>query len=99
MEKKDIQHIAELARISFAAEKKEHYEKEFSSVLAFVEKLNEADVGNTAPMTGGTVQKNSMRDDREVDTALEGKAEDLRNAIPKKKEGWAEVKAVFEPHT
>ena len=90
-----VRHIADLARIDLVEDDEKKYRNELSSILKFVEALTELDTENISPFTCGGDQKNSMRADAEVDGTLEGKAEDLRNAIPEKKENYLKVKAVF----
>ena len=93
---KDVQHIAELARIELTQEEKDKFEKELSGILDFFEQLNEVDTEGVLPMAGGTASENRMREDSAVDVALEGKSAELLQAIPEKKEGWVKVKAVFK---
>lgn len=91
----DVQHIARLARLALTDEEEEKFEKELSSILGFVEKLNEADTAGVMPMTGGSLLEHVMREDAVADSALEGKHERLLAAVPEKKDGWVKVKAVF----
>ncbi|MEK7541893.1 MAG: Asp-tRNA(Asn)/Glu-tRNA(Gln) amidotransferase subunit GatC [Patescibacteria group bacterium] len=92
----DVQHIARLARLALTEEEEEKFEKELSSILGFVEKLNEADTKGVMPMTGGTMLEHVMRDDAVPDSALEGCHEQLFSAVPEKKDRWVKVKKVFE---
>lgn len=94
--KKDVQHIARLARIELTPDEEQKFETEISAILGFVEKLSEVNTERVEPMTGGTVEKNAMRPDEQQDTNLEGRHEALINAVPEKKGEWVKVKAVFE---
>ena len=93
--KKDVQHIAHLARLALTAEEEDRFVGELSAILGFVEKLNEADTEGVMPMTGGTMLAHVMREDAVSDPVLEGKHEQLLSAVPEKKDGWVKVKAVF----
>ena len=94
--KKDVEHIAALARIKLTAEEKEKMEKELSAILGFVEKLNEVETADIEPMAGGTGLQNIWREDKQIDKSLEQKSAELINAAPKRKDDWIKVKAIFE---
>lgn len=96
LSRSEVRHIARLARLALTAEEEEKFEKELSSVLGFVEKLNEADTASVMPMTGGSLLKHVMREDAAADTTLEGRREALLAAVPEKKDDRVRVKAVFE---
>ena len=93
--RKDLGHIAKLARIELGEEEKTKFEKDLSAILEFVEKLSEVDTTNVEPMTGGTILENVMRADAQVDKSLEGKSAELIDAAPERKGGYIKVKAVF----
>ena len=93
--KKDVEHIAKLARIELSENEKEKYEKDLSEILSFVEKLNEVDTKNILPMTGGTILKNVLRKDEQEDKDLENRQEKLVEAAPENEKGFIKVKSVF----
>lgn len=93
--KKDVQHIAKLARIELTPEEEIKFEKELSAILGFVDKLNEVNTENVEPMTGGTMLENVMREDVQFDKDLQGKEAALLDAVPEKERGYVKVKAVF----
>ena len=94
--KKEVEHIAKLARLEISEKEKPKFEKELSDILGFVEKLNEVDTAGVAPLTGGTDLKNILRPDEQVNKELEGVSEKLLGHTPDKKEGWVRVRAVFQ---
>lgn len=96
---KDIEYIARLARIDLTVKEKQRFENDLPSILEFVETLKKVDTENILPVTGGTDQKNTVRDDMEINEALEEKAGKLLDAVPEKEGNYAKVKAVFESHT
>lgn len=93
--REDVEHIAHLARIELTEAEKAKLEKDLSTILEFVEKLNEVDTKNVEPVTGGTTLESAMRRDEQIDKNLEGKSAELLEAIPEKKGGWVKVKAIF----
>ncbi|MFY9462710.1 MAG: Asp-tRNA(Asn)/Glu-tRNA(Gln) amidotransferase subunit GatC [Candidatus Sungiibacteriota bacterium] len=105
--REEVKRIAALARITLTAEEEELYEKELSSVLAFVAELEKLDVRDVAPMTGrpngrasprwagGTDLMTVMHEDAVGDADLEGKSADLLAAVPECENGWVKVKSVF----
>lgn len=90
---KEVEHIANLARIELTEAEKQKFEKELSATLDFIGKLNEADTKDIEPMTGGTDLINITRPD-EKEKPL-GDAESLVGASPTKENNFIEVKAVF----
>lgn len=97
--RKDVEHIARLARIELSEAEKAKFEKELAGILEFVEKLNAVDTSKVEPLTGGTELMNVMREDEpsaDSGERIADRAEDLIDAAPKKRGGYVEVKAVFE---
>lgn len=94
--KKDVEHIANLARIELTAAEKEKFAGELTAILDFVEKLNEVDTSNVLPLAGGIDLPNVLRPDEELDKSLESKQAEMLIQAPDKKGEWVRVKAVFE---
>lgn len=94
--RKDVEHIARLARIELTDGEKTKFEKELSTILLFIEKLGELDTANVEPMAGGTLERNVMRGDETQDDKLQGKSAELLHQSPDMKDGWVKVKKVFE---
>ena len=93
--REEIKRIAALARIALTAEEEGLYEKELSSVLAFVAELEKLDVAGVMPMTGGTDLMSIMREDTMADADLEGKSAAMLVAVPERRDGWIKVPSVF----
>ncbi|MDP3710124.1 MAG: Asp-tRNA(Asn)/Glu-tRNA(Gln) amidotransferase subunit GatC [bacterium] len=93
--KKDVEHIAKLARLEIGEKEKTKFEKELSEILDFIEKLNEVDTTGILPVTGGVELANILRPDEEVTQELEDKAEELLGGAPETKENWIKVRAIF----
>ena len=49
LSKEEIQHLAELARIKLSDKEKEGLKKDLSSILDYINKLNEADTTGVEP--------------------------------------------------
>jgi len=61
--KQQVEHMAELAKLELTATEIAQRASEFSDILGYIEKLNEVDISNVEPMTGGTDLVNKLRDD------------------------------------
>ncbi len=61
--KEEIEHIATLARLSLSEEEKELFGSQLSSVLDYMEKLNELDTKDIEPTSHVLTLSNVMRDD------------------------------------
>lgn len=90
---KQIEHLAELARLKLADEEKEKMAGELSAILGFVEKLKEVDAVDALPAAHAIGEFNVMREDeiRQYDRQKE-----LVDAAPAKKDNLVKVKAVFD---
>ncbi|MCX6763048.1 MAG: Asp-tRNA(Asn)/Glu-tRNA(Gln) amidotransferase subunit GatC [Candidatus Moranbacteria bacterium] len=92
--KKEVQKIANLARIEISEEEADKYSTELSDILGFVEKLNEANTEKIEPIAHITGAKNVTREDKVVEYSDETK-ENIANNFPEKKDRFNKVKAVF----
>lgn len=61
--KEDIEHISSLARLSLTEKEKELFGSQLSSVLDYMEKLNELDTTDVEPTSHVLPLSNVMRDD------------------------------------
>ena len=90
---KQIEHLAELARLKVSDEEKEKMAGELSAILGFVEKLDQADVAGVLPTGNAAGIFNAMRQDA-VDQY--DKQKELVEAAPASKDNLVKVKAVLE---
>lgn len=60
---REIDHIAKLARLELTGEHKERFKKELSSILGYIDKLNEVDVSGVEPLYQVTGMVNRTRED------------------------------------
>jgi aspartyl-tRNA(Asn)/glutamyl-tRNA(Gln) amidotransferase subunit C len=61
--KEEIEHIASLARLSLTEREKELFGSQLSSILDYMEKLNELDTRNVEPTSHVLPLSNVVRDD------------------------------------
>ena len=95
LEKKDIEHLAELARIELADGEEARILSDLKGILEYVEKLRAVDTDGVEPMAGGTLSVNECRshDDK---TLVSTPAEELSRAFPEREEDYLKVPCVFE---
>ncbi|MEK7479219.1 MAG: Asp-tRNA(Asn)/Glu-tRNA(Gln) amidotransferase subunit GatC [Patescibacteria group bacterium] len=95
LEKKDIEHLAELARIDISESEEEKILHDLKGILGYVEKLREVNTEGVTPMAGGTIHVNDYRAD-DVEVSVSTPAEELRAAFPERQEDYLRVPYVFE---
>ena len=93
IDKDTVKHISKLARISVDEKKIGSLSKDLSSIMQFIEKLNELNTDKTAPLTSIINASLKSRDDEVKD----GKIRDqiLKNS-PEKNEEFFVVPKVLE---
>lgn len=94
---KELEHLAALARIKISEKEKEGLQKDLSSILNYIETLNEVGVINTEPLFQVTGIVNSWREDTnrgefKMDEVLNEK---LIGQAPDKKDRLIKVKSVL----
>lgn len=91
--KKDVEYVAELARLSFNEEEKEELIDDLNKVLGYVEKLNELDTEDTDIIVNPYYIENKFRED-EIEPSM-GLKSVLDNA-PQKLEEYIMVPKIIE---
>ena len=61
--KKDVEYIAELARLKLNEEEIKNYTVQLNEILTYVEKLNEIDTTNVEPLSHPVEENNVFRED------------------------------------
>lgn len=89
---KDVEHVAELARLSFSEEGKQKLAKELNSILDYMEQLNSLDTTNVEPLSHVIELQNVFRDDVRKECLTREEA--LQNA-PAKSEKFFKVPKVI----
>jgi aspartyl-tRNA(Asn)/glutamyl-tRNA(Gln) amidotransferase subunit C len=92
---KEVEHIAELARLELTEKEKEMFLGQLSAILDYVEKLNKVNTDGVEETSQVTGLINAIREDKEGEASKELINDILDNA-PDKEEGLFRVKSVFE---
>ena len=91
--KKEVEHVAKLARIALKDEEAEQLTQQLSDILTYVEKLNELDTKDVEPTSHVLPVRNVLREDEVCGSIDRGKA--LVNA-PDRTEEFFRVPKVIE---
>jgi len=91
--KKTIEHLAELARIELDKKEEEKLSKDLEKILEYFGELKELDTANIESMAGGTWETDVFRDDAPERTPDTGKG---KSQFPEAENGYLKVPPVFE---
>jgi len=92
--KKEVEHIAKLARISLTQEEIGKFQKELSSILDYIEKLKEVDVEQAKPTSHSVSIENVMREDEYASQTPELKKK-LIEKFPDAEKGCLKTKSIL----
>ncbi len=90
---KDVEHVANLARLDLSAAEKEQFAGQLNAILKYAEKLNQLDTDGIEPTSHVLPLANVMREDEAKDSWPVEKV--LLNA-PEEEDGQFKVPAVLE---
>ena len=90
---KEVEHIAQLARLELSAEELEHYREQLSAILDHVAQLQKLDTASIPPMSAVFSSDSHLRDDISRPSLPNEKI--LANAA-NKEQGQFKVPPVFE---
>jgi len=90
--KKDVEKIAELAKLKFSNEELENFTPQMNEILSYMDKLNELDTENVKPLSHPVEQINVFRVDELKDSIL---TEDALKNAPDKTETHFKVPKVI----
>lgn len=96
--KKDIEHVAALARIRLGDKEQEKMSKELKAILGYIDKLKEADTEGVEPIANIVGLENVLRKDEPNKKPLAEQAVDsvkLVEMAPDNKDNLIKVPAVF----
>jgi len=93
LSRKEVDHIAQLARLALTREEKERYREQLSDILDHVAQLQELDTSQIPPTSSVLPPRSRLRED-EITPCLDVK-DALRNA-PQTKEDQFRVPPVLE---
>ena len=105
-----IEHILKLARVQIKGAEKDSIEKDFSSIINFVKKIEKLETNKVKPMSYPVDIYNAVREDKtingkksrsKVGTPTEASEQMTNNkklidAAPDKKDNYVKVKEVFK---
>ncbi len=91
--KKDVEYVAELARLSFDENEKDDLAKDLNQILAYVEKLGELDTENEDIIVNPYYIENKFRED-EVTPSM--KIEDVLKNAPETLEEYVLVPTIIK---
>ncbi len=89
---KDVEHIAELARLEFGEQEKQRLTHELNDILKYIEQLNKLDTSNVEPLSHVIELNNVFREDVVRPSISTDDA--LKNA-PAKKDSFFKVPKVI----
>ena len=93
LSKKDMKHLAELARLQLDPKEEEKLLKDLQNILTHFESLKALDTSNVAPLTGGTTLQNVFREDSSRENTNQSKGTEN---FPESQKGFLKVPPVFE---
>ena len=89
----DVQHIANLARLTFDEQEMESYQYQLSRILDYIEKLNQLDTEGVPPTSHVIPIRNVMKPDEKRDLF---QREDIIANAPSAEQGYFEVPKVID---
>jgi aspartyl-tRNA(Asn)/glutamyl-tRNA(Gln) amidotransferase subunit C len=93
--KKEVEHIAKLARLGLTEKEREKMQKELSLILYYIEKLKEVDVSKVKPTSHSIKVENVTRND-EVRSLKPEVRRKIIEQVPETKAGYLKVKSIFK---
>lgn len=93
--KKEVEHIAGLARIKLTEKEKDKTTKELGAILGYIDKLKEVDVEGVEPIAHITGLTDVFKND-EPSGLDQVEPEKLLKETPARKDNYVKVKEVFE---
>jgi aspartyl-tRNA(Asn)/glutamyl-tRNA(Gln) amidotransferase subunit C len=91
--KKELEHIAVLARLELNEDEKELFSHQIGDILAYIEKLNELNTEDVEPMAYAATFKNVFREDKAVPSLIREMV--LQNS-PSQTSGFFKVPKVLD---
>lgn len=92
--RKEVQHVAQLARLGLNGKEVKEMQKTLSSILDYIEKLKKVDISGVDLYISSGNLKNVMREDRgDGEPKIDNKK--LLELTPEKKGGYVKVKQIL----
>ncbi len=96
--KKEVEHIAGLARIKFSDKEKEKMASELGAILGYIDKLKEVNTDGVEPVSNITGLENVLRKDEPIEKPRRDVGADavkLMEMAPDSKDNFVKVPAIF----
>jgi len=93
--KKSLEHLADLARLDLTEQEKEKFTDDLEKILHHFQELRELDTENVQPMAGGTESNNVLRED-EIEENRFTNAAKIVEQFPNRADGFLKIPPVFE---
>jgi len=96
--KKEVKHIAKLARLGLTEKEIEKYQKELSSILDYIKRLERVDseISNLPSISHPSEFENIIRSDKESEKC-KGQGAKLLDLAPQTEKGYLKVRSVLNP--
>lgn len=94
LSEKEVERIAQLARLRLTPQELKRYQKDLSLILDYIGQLKKADVEGVSPTSHSVAVENVMRKD-EFHMAESVRAHKLVEAAPLQEDGYIKVKAIL----
>lgn len=91
--KKDVEHVAKLARLGLSEAEKDLFASQLSNILEYAETINKLDTSKVQPTSHVIPMKNVLREDRAVKFA---DAEAIISNAPKEEDHMFSVPKIME---
>jgi aspartyl-tRNA(Asn)/glutamyl-tRNA(Gln) amidotransferase subunit C len=93
--KKDVEHVARLARLSLTEDEKDRYTAQLGSILGYIEKLSELNTDHVKPTSHALPLSNVWREDV-METSTLGSPDEILANAPQREGPFFKVKKVIE---
>ena len=96
--KKEVEHVARLARLALSEEEKDRYTTQLGSILTYIEKMSALNTDHVTPMTHALPLSNVWREDKCEPSTSEtlGSREEILANAPNREGPLFKVKKVIE---
>ena len=94
--KKTLEHLAELARIEIDDKEEKKLLKDIQEILSYFEQLNDLNTENIKPFDGGTKNENVLNQDDVVVRQSNFNKKRLSEDFPEKEVDFLKIPPVFE---
>jgi len=91
--KKEVEHVAKLARLELSEEEKAKFTVQFSNILDYFNQLSEVNTENVEPMTQAIPMVNVMREDK---VQLPYTRDEILANAPLEEDGFFKVPRITE---